>query len=472
MKRYRKYLLPILIVIPFVASAQNDSIKVLPFESFMDLVKAHHPITRKADLQLVMGDAAVMNARGAFDPKLYTDIAEKHFNDEEYYRLIDGGLKIPTWFGVELRGGYEQNEGIFLNPEDKTPGGGLMYGGISVPVGQGLFIDERRAALRSAKLFQEITFTEQQLLINELMFEAGKAYWQWFNSFHVLKVYQEALALADQRLSAVKRGAALGDRPSIDTLEAGIQVQNRLLNLQEAQLDYANSTAYLSVFLWQEGFIPLEIANGTVPVSLERVAITSAENKLHLQMDSLILIHPRLQQYNYEIDRLTIERQWKREQLKPTLNLKYNALAEPINEDPLASFTTNNYTFGLEFSMPLFLRKERGSLKLANAKIQESELDLANNSEKLLYAARSSLNEWNTTEKQIILYERTVEDYQALLSGESRLFNAGESSLFLVNSRELGYINAQVKLIELLSKNHKARLATLYAFGILNTDKL
>ncbi len=78
------------------------------------------------------------------------------------------------------------------------------------------------------------------------------------------------------------------------------------------------------------------------------------------------------------------------------------------------------------------------------------------------------MNEWSTTVEQINLYERTVQDYNGLLNGELQKFNAGESSLFLVNARELGFINAYIKLIELLTKNRKAELKANYAFGILN----
>lgn len=472
MKGTSTILLAVLIIIPLLLSAQEDSLNILTYKDFMERVEDHHPLAFQANLQRIRGEASVQRAKGAFDPMLFTNFAEKYFNDKEYYSRIDGGLKIPTWFGIELQSGYEQNEGIFLDPENRTPGGGLWYAGISLPVGQGLFIDERRAELRKAKLFQEISQAERQLMLNDLLYDAGRAYWDWFNAFHITSVYRNAHALAEQRFNAVKRGAALGDRPSIDTLEASIQVQDRLLNLQQAQLDYNNATALLSIFLWEEGFFPLEVEPETLPMPLEEVKITGASTQFVTGLDSLIQLHPQLKQYDLKIDQLEIEKRWQQEQLKPRLNIKYNALAEPINGDPLAAYTPNNYTWGLEFRMPLFLRKERGAVKLADVNLQETAFDLTNKSASLFYQAQSSINVWNTTEEQVMLYRRTVSDYQALLVGERRLFNAGESSLFLVNSREIGYINAQIKLIELLTKNHKARLTTHYAFGLLNPDEL
>jgi len=278
------------------------------------------------------------------------------------------------------------------------------------------------------------------------------------------------LQLATQRFIAVKRGAALGDRPSIDTLESGIQVQNRQLLLQQAQLDFANTSAQLATYLWDEGVLPLELSENTVAPTMEQTESLSLNPRYINQLDSLTENHPELQQYRFKIDQLEIEQRWKREQLKPTLNLKYNALSEPVNGDVLSAYSPNNYNWGLEFGMPLLLRKERGDVRLNQIKIQEAEFDLSFKQQMLMFKAQAALNDWQTTNDQVTLYRKTVRDYNGLLTGERTLFNNGESSLFMVNSREMGYINAQIKLVELLAKNRKARNAADYAFGILGVE--
>ena len=448
--------------------AQDDSLQVFTFESYLERVSDHHPLSKKAELQLNEGQAMLLQARGNFDPALYADIAEKYFNDKEYYSIVSGGLKIPTWMGLELQGGYEQNQGLFLNPEKQSPAAGLLHAGVSLPVGQGLFIDKRRAELRKAQVSVHIYEAERRILMNDLLYEAGKAYWDWFYAYEVLKVYKEALAVAEQRINAVKRGAELGDSPAIDTLEAGIQVQSIRLNLQQAMLEYRNARALLSVFLWQEGLLPLDVADNTVPLSLEQIEITDISESI--SFDSLVNNHPELMQYNFRAEQLDIERRLQREQLKPTLNLKYNALTEPVSKEIFAEYTRNNYRWGLEFYMPIFLRKARGSVKLAEVQLQETRLDQKSKLAALSYKATSAMNEWDTTGDQVELYQQTVRDYLGLLTGERRLFNAGESSLFLVNAREQGYINAQVRLIELIVKNRKAELETFYTLGLVSSS--
>ncbi|MGB1318254.1 MAG: TolC family protein [Flavobacteriales bacterium] len=331
-----------LILNAFFAFAQEAE-KSLGFDDFNAIVLQHHPLAVQADLMKKKGEATVQMARGGFDPKIGTDIGQKYFKGDQYYSLIDAGLKVPTWFGIEVTSGYEQNAGQFLNPENSTSGGGLIYAGISLPVGRGLFIDERRAELRKAQIFDKSAEVEQRLMLNELLYDAGIAYWKWFKNYEALKVYKEALALAEFRFNSIVVEVKSGDRPAIDTLEAGIQYQNRQLSLQQAELDFKNASALLSVYLWQNGQIPMEIDTNTIPVPKEQVELSTTNGLLLDRMDSLVAFHPYLQQFRFKIDQLKIDRRLKAEQLKPVLNLKYNALNQVVGNNPFADLSINNY---------------------------------------------------------------------------------------------------------------------------------
>lgn len=440
---------------------------VLSFKEYMGIVREHHPLSKTADLKIIEGDMSVRQARGGFDPEAYGDFWEKRYTDVDYYQLFDGGLKVPTWYGVEFSGGFQQNSGDYLNPMDNTPEQGFWYAGISVPVAQGLFIDKRRAELRKAQMYQKMTEQERRLILNDLLYNAGQAYWDWFIAYNNLLVYSEALEIAQLRFDAVKQSAALGDRPSIDTLEAGIQVQNRKLSFQQAQLDFKNQTAFLSVYLWRDGRIPLEPAPNTIPLTQDNIINEVNSEVIVADRDSLISSHPELQRMAFKIQGLKIENRWMKEQLKPTLNLKYNLLTTPTGPADRPVMGLNDYTFGVQFNFPILLRQERGAVRLADLKIKENEYSLASKRADLLFKVTAAFNELNTTGNQIDLYSGTVRDYLGLLTGERVMFEAGESSLFMVNSRELGYINARVKLVELIGKNRKAGLKAEYSLALL-----
>ena len=125
-------------IISFSGVSQS---KVFSLESFLQLVEEQHPLAKQAKLQIDKGSATLRMSRGGFDPYLNGNINQKYYDDNQYYSLIGGGLKIPTWYGLEFKAGYEQNQGLFLNPEDVNPSNGLVYSGISASLAQGLFID-------------------------------------------------------------------------------------------------------------------------------------------------------------------------------------------------------------------------------------------------------------------------------------------------------------------------------------------
>lgn len=454
----------LIILSGLISFSQSDSIKLFEFEDFIKIVKTNHPLAVQAELQVQKGEAFLQKSRGLFDPQLYYNIQQKYYNQQQYYSLLDGGIKIPTWFGIELKGGMSQNNGYYLNPQNNNPAGGLLYAGITVSVGKRLFIDERRSELKKAQVYVDITDNDRKIMLNNLMFSAGKAYWEWFKAYNTLNVYEDAYELAKQRLEAVQQSAELGDRPHIDTLEAGIQVQNRLLNLQQAQLNFLNAKAMLEVFLWADGLIPLELEQSTVPFHREQVEIYSLIGD-RMDMDSVSHYHPKLQQYQFKIQQLEIQQKWMKEQLKPQFDVNYQPITSAVGG--VSEYSMSNFKWGVSFNMPIFLRKERAQLELTNINMQEMGLNALQTKANVNYEVNAAFNEWNTTKEQVLLYTNTVRDYERLFKGEQQLFSIGESSLFMVNSRELSYINAQLKLIELVTKNNQAGLKIKYAMGNL-----
>lgn len=459
-----KFILAFFLVF-FQSFGQVDS--VFHFESYIDSVLKNHPLAVKAGLVDDIGIAKQLKSRGAFDPKAQANVGQKYFDEKKYYSVIDAGFKFPTWLGIDIKAGYEQNIGINVNPESQTPNSGLVYAGVEIPIGKGLFMDQRRLGLKQADIFLESTEVQQKLLLNTLILEASYAYWSWYQAYHTVKVYRNALNTAEERYSAVRREAFAGDRPYIDTVEAGIQVQNRQIGYQEAQLNYKNASAQLSVFLWLDGLIPIEITSAKKPPSIEETTPKSMDNNYSSVLDTLIDNHPELVMYDYKLQSLDLDRKWAAEQLKPELNLRYNPITSATQEGFGNELSMNNYKWGVSFSMPLILRKERGELQLAKLKIQETKLDQLDKTQNIKFKANAAINDWETAFNQLKIYANTVDHYQQLFQSEITLFQNGESNLFMVNSREVGFINTQIKYIDLQTKNAVSAIKVKYHLGVL-----
>jgi outer membrane protein TolC len=448
------------------AFSQDTIVKELKWNEFMQLVKQNHPVAKQADLILKSGSATTLSARGNFDPKLFYEFKNKFYDSKNYYALENGGFKIPTWFGIELKAGYEQNEGYFLNPENNNPSNGLLYSQLSLPLLQGLLIDERRAVLKQAKLFETASTFEQINMINELLYKASKVYWDWQLAYNNVLVYETAIALSEERLTGVKKTALLGDRPTIDTVEANIQLQDRMVNYQQSLVEYQTKTFILSNYLWLENNVPIELTASIQPaVSVatddKEMELVMAKNMLEL--DSLINNHPLVKVYDLKLQQLMVDKRYKQDKLKPMVNVTYNPL---FNPDKI-NYTFNNYKWGIAVGFPILLRKERGELQLAKIKIENIEYETRYKKNELANTFKATVNEYKNYKKQLAIYSNNVQNYERLWLSEKKLFDAGESSLFMVNSREMSYINAKIKLNELINKNKKTAIEVTYSAGQL-----
>ncbi len=423
-------------------------------EVFLSLVKKDHPIVKQANLFIDRGNAELRTARGNFDPEFYGQLDQKYYDDKTYYSLLQSGLRIPTWFGITLDAGIEDNRGTQLNPEDLTSEPELWHAGISIPLGQGLLLDKRRAELRKAKIFQDLTKAERNLLTNEILLEASTAYWDWYAAYYKLDVVTQALENAQLRLQGVIQSAIRGDKPYIDTLEATIQVQTRLSNQLEADLELRNKREYLGTFLWTNGVVPLELIESTRPPQLNEADLSSISAQVLNRMDSLTVLHPKLNAYRSELAMASVDVRLKKQYLLPKIDLKYNALSSAPNRSELFdNYSMNDYNWGVKVALPLFLRRERGEFKLANIKQQELDFKFKNEIAQVNYKAQVALNKLDVSRQQVFLYTETVDNYELLYESETFLFGLGESSLFLVNSREKSWLDARIKLVTLQAKN-------------------
>ena len=440
-------------------SQTEELSNVLRFDEYLGYVKKFHPIVKQAELVIDESQANLMKSRGAFDPKLEVDYNRKKFKNTEYFDQLNGMFKIPTWFGVELKATFEENTGEFLNPEAFVPEDGLYSAGLMVPLGQGFLINNRMASLKQAKLFREQAKADRDIYVNNILFEAALVYFDWLRAYNELKLFEDFLVNAELRYRGISRGVDLGENAQIDATEARIALNSRKLSLEQSKIKLINAALQLSNFLWLENNLPVELQPNVIPDINTEPIVDATFNINRLREDAVMLDeHPKLLSLGYKLESLEVDTRLKANKLLPRIDVEYNFLTEV--PEVARSLNTAEYKGGLNLSFPLFLRKERGDLKLARLKLQDTEFEID--------ATRVNLqNKINALKQELESYviqnEITTEmitDYERMLYAEERKFQLGESSLFLVNSRESKLIDGQLKAIEIQNKffSTKAKL--------------
>ena len=461
----RNFLVSICILISSILVAQ-DSTSVISLSEYLGYVKTFHPIVKQANLIINESEAKLLKARGAFDPKLEVDYDRKKFKNTEYYDKLNAAFKIPTWYGVELKGNFEENDGFFLNPEGSLPEDGLYSAGVSVSVARGFLINKRMAMLKQSKMFVKQAKMDRQLLVNNILYEATLTYFNWLKTYNEKRVYEDFLVNAKMRFEGIKRSYREGEMPAIDTVEARIALNDRKLNLEKSRIKFVKSSLELSNYLWLNENTPIEIKDNVIPDVDTFQSVDVTLNTSELDIETLdITSHPKLQSLDYKLQSLNIERRLKLNNLLPQIDLQYNFLSE--TPDIARSFSTSAYKSGLNISFPLFLRKERGDLRLAKIKMQDTKFEIQSTEVTLKNKIDAINQELQSFVSQNKFTRVIVDDYGTMLKAEERKFFLGESSLFLVNSRESKLIDAKLKAIELENNffNTKAGLFNVLAIS-------
>ncbi len=423
----------------------SQNIQELSYNEFLGFVKKHHPMVKSANLEVSVSQANLMAARGGFDPKIEVDYDKKQFKNSEYFSILNSSFKIPTWYGIDLKAGFEQNEGLFLNPENALPKPGLTSFGITIPLAQGLLINQRMSDLQKAKYQIKLSDADQKLQTISVLYDAALAYFNWKKTSDEVRLYQNYVQNAELRFLGIKTLITQGDKPAIDSIEAAIVVKNRKLSLEDATLKLNKSRLEVSNFLWLENNIPVELQEETFPE--EKLELTIQETLKTadvLNSDFSIVTHPKINALQSKIAILNIDRKLKSNLLLPKIDVGYSYLSQPqfINE-----YKFENYKLEVNFKYPLFLRKELGGLKLAKFKVQETALALELEKIQLTNKIKAQKIEIESLTKQKNIVSNLVKDNQTMLSSEERLFTFGESSLFLINTRENNLVAAQLSQI-------------------------
>lgn len=430
----------------FPVCGQELATEELSYSEFLGYVKKYHPMVRQANLEVSNAQAQLMVARGGFDPKIEVDYSRKEFKGTEYYSLLNSSFKIPTWYGIEVKAGFDDTEGQYFNPQDRTPEPGLTSLGISVPLGQGLLINQRMADVRMGKLQLRLGEAERKLRAIEVLYKASEAYFEWRRAYNEAELYKRYLAFAGTRFQGTKKLIELGDAPAIDSVEARITVRNRQLNVANGDLKLAKAALNLSNFLWIEE-VPVELGENIRPEEklMETIEQTLRTDVLALDPPDLET-HPKIQALEQKLSILDVDRKLKANMLLPRLNVGYNYISEP---NYWSSFNADDYKFNIDFSIPIFLRKERGSLKLAKLKMQDLQYDIGQQRLEITNKIRAQQTEILSLKSQKTVIDGLVDDYIKMLDSEERLFSFGESSMFLINSRESNLVSAKLSQISI-----------------------
>jgi outer membrane protein TolC len=451
-------------IIFFSISFLYSQEKLFLEENFIEYLNNFHPEAQRYNLLINRAEANIMRNKGAFDPNIFANYNNKYFDEKQYYGVFNGGVNVPVWYGFDLNANFDINNGDYLNPNQFLPNNGLISAGIDVPILQGLFYDDRRANVNIAENRFNMLSAEQLLKMNKLYYDALNNYWDWVVAYNNLLISRYAYELTLERFENVKEAFVLGDIPAIDTLESYIQLNDRSLQIKNFELSEQKARLTLSNFIWDN------IESPNTLTGIEAVDYTIAPLDFKENIDTSNINYnaiPEIQFLNANYRENEIERRLKLEKLKPKLNVKYNFLTENIGNQSVTNFNPNNYNWGLKFEMPVLFREGRGEVELTNIKLEQTDLEIRQKLFEVETILKTNFIEFENLNQQIEIVNLIVNNYEDLLEAEKTKFFNGESSIFLINSREITLFDYKLKQVAIKQKAILAYYKFLMSQGIL-----
>jgi outer membrane protein TolC len=448
-----------------VAFGQN---KTLNIENTLDIVRKYHPVIKQSFLQNEMSKNDLLATKSVFDPSFQMNTEEKTFDNKLYYRFNNTELKIPLWYGIDIKAGTENNIGERIDPSLTINNSAFV--GVSLEPFRGIMVDKRNSIVKQAKNFVELTKNEQLLVVNDLLLETTSAYWNWVNAYYINTILIRSVQNNKERYEVVKKSFFAGDRAAIDTTEALTQLQTFEIMQNQAALDLQKARLELSNYFWTANGMPYELEEEILPLSnFELNKINNIElGRLEELVDQAIQTHPKIKMTNNKSTILDIEKRLKTIELFPSLKLNYNALENNLSRISSSLNTSNNTKYGVTLTMPLFQRQARGELAKTKNKIDELDWNIKYITLEIENKVRGSFAEFYALKQQVKTNEGILTANKLLFDTENIKFQIGESSLFLINNRELKFIETEQKQIALIAKFYLSIYKNLWAMGSLN----
>lgn len=445
--------------------ASGNSQTPYTFNAFLRSVLETSPLSQRATNAGDYGKLQLRAARGNFDPVLSSGLENKQFNSYHYYTNGVAELKQPIYTSHYLKAGYQYGQGPYLNPERSTPAIGLPYVGVEASLLQGFAFDKRRADLIKATHYSEFYSAEQKIQINAVLFEAANAYAEALYLQRITTLYGYFVDLAAQRLKGIGALSQVGERPAVDTIEAAIFFQGRLLDQRAAEIELIGKVNALRVLHPIEEVPPAMSLTTDSLGQVYQAVLTNIRNLMIAERPT----HPVLVQYRAKQGVLDAEQRLKREMIKPVLNLNYNFL-NGSTENLAVPVGLNNYKWGAAFSFPIFLRKSRNEYKIARIDARNNELEMMNKDNQLKQKRDYLLKAIRIALEQVTNAERSAAYSKLLVDAERLKFSNGESSLFLLNTRENKWLETELKLADYQLKIIKAFAELTYVNGDLRYE--
>mgnify|MGYP003324561396 FL=1 len=415
-------------------------------EAYLDLAKIQAQAWQEAQLEVLQKEAYVLKAKASFDPTFRLRDYGKNKGEDLLYRYSDLQAEARIFGGLKVTSQASLSGGPWLNPERQVPASGLVGLGAAIPLGPTLLFDEAQQDLEMARWERKQSLLKREAAAQKVYAEALERYLRWSVQANLVQVYGEAYENLKRQQRLIREGYELGGYARKDTLEAYAVLQTRRSQWIEAQQAEVTSYSEVLAFVGQS-------MTGATGRQWTPYDVSTVQLGLFSSLSAGLQL-PALEAAKMEVEQAKRNRVYERAQqwTMPEVGYFFLQEGEPLN--PYGG------QWKVTWNLPAFNRKNRAERQLARIWVDQAELD-ANFAQvhwdAYLVAQQNAVTLY--AEKVGVL-QRQAQSYEEMLQLERESFALGNSSLFLLNQREVSYLQA-------VAKRNEAVAEYLKTYGVL-----
>lgn len=418
-----------------------------------------YPKILNASIQQEIADAKVKQNQSPFDIRLngYTSQRQGANYNTQYQRVelekrfYDSPISVYS--GYDISSGYApQYEGSQI-----TSNQGREFVGLRLNLLNGFAIDKERLALYNSVLETDKAKLEIRLTKLLIKTDAIKAYIAWIISGEQLNAYKDLLSIANKRQNALEKKFKAGDVAKIVLTENKNNLLKRKAKVISAENTFNKNALLLSLYSRD-----LQCKTQT-PSLIDLPKLVPAPESIEYRIDNAkindaIKNRPEFKIIDVQLKRIENEQKYAKTEYLPKLkaSVQYNQNNSQVATTPNFNVNQNELVAKLEFSMPLEQSYGKGLDREAYNKISK----LRNERQLLIDQVSTKLNALyqtvNATSEQVEFVKSEVQLSKELLNAENTRFNNGDSSFFMLNTREENLTNAYLSLLNSLLDNYNS----------------
>lgn len=444
----------------FSAATVMQNPNPMSMYDFLSLVDNNFPKLVSVRLESDLAKAKAQEKSGAFDPVFSVGSDFLRYNPSSApgkayeTQMTETSIDVLDRSGAKLQIGARLNNGRVKSPGTSTGAWGEYFIGAKIPLIRDRLINTKTIAEKQAILGIPLADQFIRQTRFDILQKAGDVYWDWVGAGEKLRINRDLLAIAKTRADFVKKRVESGANPGIDYDEALAEVYRRQGSFEKAERDLQKAEFKLQIFLWDQQVVGAQKPIDRSLIPYLPTAYNPAKADLVAAGQATALNdRPELLGIQLSRDIFSLDLELARNERKPSLDLTLLPGTD-VGADGIGL----TYKAGVFYSIPLRQNTADGKIKQVGVKLAKLDLEEKQTRQGIQVEILDAVSNIQQSYQRVIAAEQELNFTRRLERGEIIRWERGTSTLFLVNQRERGRAEAEIRFVDVRVELEQAYL--------------